>query len=178
MSNWLTVARAAVTLFGKGLGCAKVGQSLGQRLVLYCNIQREHVLHSFSLPRNRSNYCFNGPIPVQRRQALTRNADRLRQRLAGHGISTAPSTTHIIPVVIGDNATTMAVCEALLECGFYAQGIRHPSVPKGTARLRVTPMATHSVAEIDAVGDAIAEQIAKYPAELIPALQTQKASSP
>jgi 8-amino-7-oxononanoate synthase len=113
----------------------------------------------------------------QRRQALARNADRLRQRLAGHGISTAPSTTHILPVVLGDNATTMAVCEALLECGFYAQGIRHPSVPKGTARLRVTPMATHSVAEIDAVGDAIAEQVAKYPAESIPALQSQKASN-
>jgi len=98
--------------------------------------------------------------------------------LAGHGISTAPSTTHIIPVILGDNATTMAVCEALLERGFYAQGIRHPSVPKGTARLRVTPMATHSFAEIDAVADAIAEQIAKYPAESIPALRVCEPANP
>ena len=114
----------------------------------------------------------------ERREALGRNADRLRKRLAGHGISTAPSTTHIIPVILGDNATTMAVCEALLERGFYAQGIRHPSVPKGTARLRVTPMATHSSAEIDAVADAIAEQIAKYPAESIPALRVRKPTDP
>ncbi len=106
----------------------------------------------------------------QRRVALQKNAARLRERLRSHGLSTAPSTTHIVPVVIGDNATTMEICESLLERGFYAQGIRHPSVPRGTARLRVTPMSSHSPGEIDAVGDAIGELVAKYPAESIPAL--------
>ncbi len=96
-----------------------------------------------------------------RREQLQRNAQRLRERLAGHGIDTAPSTTQIVPVVIGENARTMSVCEALLERGFYAQGIRHPSVPEGTARLRVTPMATHAAEEIDALADAIAEEIAR-----------------
>ena len=62
-----------------------------------------------------------------------------------------------MPVVIGANATTMRVCERLLERGFYAQGIRHPSVPRGTARLRLTPMASHSDAEIDALADAVVE---------------------
>ncbi|MBY0402206.1 aminotransferase class I/II-fold pyridoxal phosphate-dependent enzyme, partial [Myxococcota bacterium] len=52
---------------------------------------------------------------------------------------------------------TMAVCEALLERGYYAQGIRHPSVPRGTARLRITPMATHREDELDGLADAIAE---------------------
>jgi 8-amino-7-oxononanoate synthase len=94
-----------------------------------------------------------------RRERLAANAARLRARLARHGLSTAPSTTHIVPVVIGDNARTMAVCEALLARGFYAQGIRHPSVPEGTARLRITPMATHAEGEIDALADAIADTI-------------------
>ncbi|MFO0689488.1 MAG: 8-amino-7-oxononanoate synthase [Myxococcota bacterium] len=92
-----------------------------------------------------------------RRERLAANCDRLRARLAAHGISTAPSTTHILPVVIGENAPTMAVCEALLERGYYAQGIRHPSVPRGTARLRITPMATHRDDELDGLADAIAE---------------------
>jgi glycine C-acetyltransferase len=92
-----------------------------------------------------------------RRERLAANAARLRARLAGHGLSTEPSTTHIVPVVLGDNARTMAACEALLDRGFYAQGIRHPSVPEGTARLRLTPMATHEDAEIDALADAVAE---------------------
>jgi 8-amino-7-oxononanoate synthase len=95
-----------------------------------------------------------------RRERLQANAERLRWRLAGHGISSEPSTTHIVPVVIGDNARTMAVCERLLERGFYAQGIRHPSVPEGTARLRITPMATHPVEAIDALADAVAEELA------------------
>jgi 8-amino-7-oxononanoate synthase len=94
-----------------------------------------------------------------RRQQLQSNAARLRAGLARHGISTAPSTTHIVPVVIGANEPTMHVCERLLARGFYTQGIRHPSVPVGTARLRITPMATHSEQEIDALCDAIAEEV-------------------
>jgi glycine C-acetyltransferase len=94
-----------------------------------------------------------------RRFALQQRATRLRERLNAAGFSTAPSCTHIVPVVIGDNATTMGACEALLDRGFYAQGIRHPSVPVGTARLRITPMATHTEDEIDALADAVVEAI-------------------
>jgi 7-keto-8-aminopelargonate synthetase-like enzyme len=93
-----------------------------------------------------------------RREQLQRGARRLRSALAGHGVSTAPSTTHIVPVVIGENARTMRVRERLLERGFYTQGIRYPSVPEGTARLRITPMATHADAEIDALAQAVAEE--------------------
>ncbi len=96
-----------------------------------------------------------------RRARLQSNAQRLRSRLAALGISTAPSTTHIVPVVVGGNAETMALCERLLERGFYTQGIRHPSVPEGTARLRITPMATHSEDEVDALVDAIGEEMTR-----------------
>jgi len=92
-----------------------------------------------------------------RRWQLQAAAATLRRRLAAAGISTAPSATHIVPVVIGDNADTMALCEALLARGFYAQGIRHPSVPRGTARLRITPVATHTEEELHALADAVIE---------------------
>ncbi len=91
-----------------------------------------------------------------RRLCLQRNAARLRGRLAEHGLSTQPSASQIVPVILGDNARTMRVCERLLELGFYAQGIRHPSVPRGSERLRITPMATHSETEIDRLADAVA----------------------
>ncbi len=97
----------------------------------------------------------------ERRTALQRNAQRLRKGLADHGISTEPSTTQIVPVQIGENDRTMALCERLLERGFFAQGIRHPSVPEGTARLRVTPMATHREAEIDAFVEALSSELAR-----------------
>lgn len=96
-----------------------------------------------------------------RRQALARNATRLRDGLRHCGISTEPSTTHIIPVIIGSNEQTMAVCERLLACGFYAQGIRHPSVPEGLARLRLTVMATHRTDEIDELVCVIAREFAR-----------------
>jgi 8-amino-7-oxononanoate synthase len=95
-----------------------------------------------------------------RREQLQRHARRLREGLAAHGIATAPSTTQIVPVVIGESGRTMAICERLLARGFYTQGIRYPSVPEGTARLRITPMASHREAEIDALAQAVAEELA------------------
>ena len=97
-----------------------------------------------------------------RRERLQANAARLRRRLAERGIDTHPSVTHILPVIVGDNATTMSVCEGLLARGFYAQGIRHPTVPEGTARLRLTPMATHTDEGIDALAHAVAEELARH----------------
>jgi len=99
-----------------------------------------------------------------RRQALGAHAATLRARLADGGLSTAPSTTHIVPVVLGDNARTMAATEALLARGFHAQGIRHPSVPRGRARLRLTPMATHSADEVEALAQAVIAVVAELPA--------------
>jgi glycine C-acetyltransferase len=95
-----------------------------------------------------------------RRERLAANAARLRRRLGAAGVSTAPSTTHIVPIRIGANEPTMEVCERLLARGFYAQGIRHPSVPEGTARIRLTPMATHSAEEVDGLADAVVEVLA------------------
>jgi len=93
-----------------------------------------------------------------RREQLSQNADRLRNGLADRGISTTPSTTHILPVIVGSNDATMELCERLLESGVYAQGIRHPSVPEGTARLRITLMATHRSSEIDHLMDLLEKE--------------------
>jgi len=95
----------------------------------------------------------------ERRWRLQSNARYLRDRLAEFGISTEPSQTQIVPVLIGENEATMKVCETLLDRGFYAQGIRYPSVPRGTARLRITLMSSHEEAEIDALVDALSELV-------------------
>jgi 8-amino-7-oxononanoate synthase len=84
----------------------------------------------------------------ERRTTLRRHADRLRRGLGDLGLRTG-GDTHIVPVLIGDNARAVGFAEALLEHGVLAQAIRPPTVPPGTARLRVTPMATHTDAQID-----------------------------
>ena len=109
-----------------------------------------------------------------RRYQLQTNARWLRERLESHGLSCAPSATQIVPVILGKNDTTMKVCQALLERGFYAQGIRHPSVPSGQARLRITPMATHTQGEIFAVADSIAELVHKYAPSRLHAVDSER----
>jgi len=65
------------------------------------------------------------------------------------GIELTSSQTAIQPVIIGDTQTTVAVSEQLLDQGILVTAIRPPTVPEGTARLRITLSATHSHAHID-----------------------------
>jgi 8-amino-7-oxononanoate synthase len=76
-----------------------------------------------------------------------------RRGLSGNNAS------HIIPLRIrnGDPRRAMAACEALLERGIFVQGIRPPTVPPGTSRLRFALMATHTRAQIDRALDALDE---------------------
>jgi 8-amino-7-oxononanoate synthase len=91
----------------------------------------------------------------ERRARLLANAARLRRGLAAAGLR-AQGDTHIVPVMLGDNALAMRFADALLDRGVLAHAIRPPTVPSGTARLRVTPMATHTDAQIDRALDAFA----------------------
>ncbi|WP_267640382.1 aminotransferase class I/II-fold pyridoxal phosphate-dependent enzyme [Haloarchaeobius amylolyticus] len=57
--------------------------------------------------------------------------------------------SQILPVVVGDRATALDLAEAVREQGVVAPAIRPPTVPDGTSRLRVVPMATHSRSDIE-----------------------------
>lgn len=95
----------------------------------------------------------------QRRAHLTQLIARLQQRLrpALQSWSLLSSDTPIQPVIIGDNARTMAAGAALLQRGFWVGAIRPPTVPAGSARLRVTLSAAHTLAQVDALADALLE---------------------
>ena len=83
-----------------------------------------------------------------RRDRLWENVARLREGLAGMGYEVR-GETQILPVVVGDAADAMALDDALRERGVLAPGIRPPTVPKGTSRVRVAPMAIHTVEDIE-----------------------------
>jgi glycine C-acetyltransferase len=85
----------------------------------------------------------------QRRRDLGDNAAHLYHGLQRIGLSLPAAPSHIMPVVIGDAQRTMRVSERLLAEGVFVQGIRPPTVPEGTARLRVTVMSTHSRDDLD-----------------------------
>lgn len=68
-----------------------------------------------------------------------------------------PLKSPIIPVLIGESEDTITLSQALLEKGYYVQGIRPPTVPPGTARLRIALSARHTTAEIEALVQTLAQ---------------------
>lgn len=82
-------------------------------------------------------------------ERLSANAATLRAALAAEGLAVGGSATQIVPVAVGDATQTMELCERILERGVFAQGIRPPTVPEGSSRLRFTVMATHRAGELE-----------------------------
>ena len=80
----------------------------------------------------------------ERRERVWSHAAWLRGRLTAIGFRLGPSRSPILPVLVGDADRAVRLGEALLERGVLVPAIRPPTVPDGTARLRVTPMATHT----------------------------------
>jgi 8-amino-7-oxononanoate synthase len=68
-----------------------------------------------------------------------------------------PSTTPIQPLIIGDAGDALAVSEALWDRGIWVPAIRPPTVPSGSARLRITLSAAHCDADVDRLVAALAE---------------------
>ena len=84
----------------------------------------------------------------QRVRSLSANAAALRGGLQAEELATGGGTSQIVPLEVGDAEQTMELCERLLERGVFAQGIRPPTVPPGSSRLRFSVMATHEEAEL------------------------------
>jgi 7-keto-8-aminopelargonate synthetase-like enzyme len=78
------------------------------------------------------------------RESLWRNVALLRTGLVELGFAPGPTQSQILPLMLYDKRRIMAACRFLLRRGIFVQGIRPPTVPQGTARLRVAPMATHT----------------------------------
>lgn len=83
------------------------------------------------------------------RTALKGNARYMRAGLNDLGFDTIGSETQIIPVMIGDSDRAVEMMDNLLDEGIFVQAIRPPTVPEGTARLRVTVMASHTVEDLN-----------------------------
>jgi glycine C-acetyltransferase/8-amino-7-oxononanoate synthase len=84
----------------------------------------------------------------ERVDRLAANARALREALGAEGLIAGASTTQIVPVMVGEAEPTMDLCERALERGVFAQGIRPPTVPEGSSRLRFTVMASHEPEEL------------------------------
>jgi 8-amino-7-oxononanoate synthase len=91
-----------------------------------------------------------------RRDKLQMLITHFQQGAAERGIPLMASPTPIQPVLIGDDEKVIKIGEHLLEAGFWTGAIRPPTVPVGSARLRITLTAEHEVEQLDALLDTLA----------------------
>ena len=89
--------------------------------------------------------------------SLLERAARFRARLNAAGIDTGSSTTQIVPVMAGSNQGALDLAAALRARGIFAAAIRPPTVPDGTARIRLSITLEHSPDVLDRAADAIIE---------------------
>ena len=96
------------------------------------------------------------------RDAQQAQAAKLKQRFQEVGIPAMPSTTHIVPVMVGDASKCSQISWTLLEeHNLYIQPINYPTVPRGTERLRITPGPLHNDEMLEHLVTALAEVMTK-----------------
>ncbi|WP_372877750.1 8-amino-7-oxononanoate synthase [Pseudomonas sp.] len=92
-----------------------------------------------------------------RREHLNALIKRFRAGAAAIGLQLMDSATPIQPILIGDSGRAMRLSQLLRERGLLVTAIRPPTVPAGSARLRVTLSAAHSSAQLERLLEALAE---------------------
>lgn len=97
-----------------------------------------------------------GPEGERRRAALAEHIDRFARTLqAAELLAPGAGRSAVFPIILGDERRTMEAAAQLAADGFHVQGIRPPTVPPGTSRLRVSLMATHAREDVDALAAAL-----------------------
>jgi 8-amino-7-oxononanoate synthase len=76
-------------------------------------------------------------------------------RVLRAALGVEPSAMPIVPRIVGDPEAAMAMCEAALQEGYFAQAIRPPTVPEGTSRLRVVATAAHDPEDLQRLSETV-----------------------
>jgi 8-amino-7-oxononanoate synthase len=153
---------ATVHTGGKALGvCGAYVCGAAQLRELLINRCR-HFIFTTALPPQVGAWWIGALARVQAdhagRAALHRAAAILRAELARHGVPVL-GTHYIVPVVLGSDRRALQAAQRLREAGWDIRAIRPPSVPPGTARLRISVHADHDPQTLQAVAAAVAESV-------------------
>lgn len=96
-----------------------------------------------------TNFIFQKVLGLnQRRQYLQSKSQYLQQAVQNKGFE-CPSTSHIIPVIVGDSIKTVEKAKLLQDAGFYIMPVRPPTVPQHSSRLRICLTAQITQADLD-----------------------------
>ncbi len=123
------------------------------RLCDFLAVQGRGFIYSAALPPSAAAAALEALRVIQdepeRLARLHENVRHFAAALRAIGLSYTDSTTAIFPVICGDDWAAFRLARYCQQRGFYVQGIPHPVVPKGTARLRVSITAGHCKEQLD-----------------------------
>lgn len=138
---------------GKALGSFGAYVCGSKELIEFFINRARTFIYTTSLPPAVLAAAIAALVLIQKDQSLK---DQLWENIAYFGARLKiKNSSPIFPIIIGEAAKTMEISQKLFEAGIWAQGIRPPTIPPGTARLRLTLMATHSRAQLDHCLDAL-----------------------
>ena len=145
------LADVQLVTFGKALGCQGAALLGSQLFVDYMVATCRHYIYSTALSPHAAATALAALRKTESRELASRLADNIRlfTHLAGQAsLPLMASSTPIQPLLIGDNHEVLELAERLKDSGFLVGAIRPPTVPAGSARLRITLSAHHSDEQI------------------------------
>ena len=120
-----------------------------------------HLIYSTSMPPaqavalSASLAVIRGEDGAERRARLADHIQRFRRGVSALPYRLTDSHSAIQPVIVGENPRALMLAQALRERGQWVTAIRPPTVPPGTARLRLTLTAAHEPQDIDTLLEAL-----------------------
>jgi 8-amino-7-oxononanoate synthase len=153
---------ASVHTGGKALALPGAYIAGSRLLKEYLTNRCRHLIFTTALPAAVGAWWAAALPRVQQdgagRERLHANAVFLRAELGTRGVS-AGGTEYVVPVVVGDDARAVAAAARVREHGFDVRAIRPPSVPAGTARLRISVHADHESDTLTRLAAAVADAL-------------------
>jgi len=150
-----------VGTLGKAFGCFGAFVAGGRDAIELLLQRARSYIYTTALPPGTAAAASAALVLVQaegwRRERLRALAARLRAGAAQLGLPLQPVDGPIQPLLVGDAARAMQLSAALLARGYWVGAIRPPTVPAGTARLRITLSAAHDEAAVDGLLEALGE---------------------
>ncbi len=138
---------------GKALGSFGAYIAGSEDLIHYLVNKARSLLYTTALPPPVCGSALSALKILEKRPELVNqlrnNATYFREGMKDLGYLIPEGETPIVPLVLGDPSATMEMAQSLFDEGIYVQGIRPPTVPDGTSRLRITLMASHTREQLD-----------------------------
>lgn len=144
-----------IVTFGKGFGVSGAAILCSESVADYLLQFARHLIYSTSMPPAQAQALsaalavIRSPEGADRREKLAVLIQRFRSGVKASDFTLANSYSAIQPLIVGDNARALRLADTLREQGCWVSAIRPPTVPAGTARLRLTLTQAHEAQDID-----------------------------